>query len=961
MKAQNLTAERINGSDFNLDFSLDEISEEAANKLPELLSLALYGDENVTEGSVAFSFELSGDEYVIKRDFDNETLVLQKNCEEIADAQKYIDELLGDKKIFISSFIVLEDNADEILADPAAYIVKTLADYGIDTDEINAKIKTCADEISAIHANLSYLSCMKIKDSDENNIEAEIDDIEKDLYEIDRQIVLAEDALENKKELDELRNQLTADDDAGKAAAVTEIRENLEKARQDLFSAESEVARLAEERAAAENKVKELNESFKAFALEGFADPDNEISAKLAAYYAEYDKKAEALSEKQAALAAEYEETCALLEEARKTLESAKLPSAIRKAVRDGLVLETRSGDNKTLLERLDVEINQTNARIAALKEKIARDEAALLDARSKSAEILGKEATYQQLYAELNSNEKEKQTLYRNQIIIANTEREINAVDNKIYENEEAQRSYIEDRNALENAKATLLGYMKKLDDRFKAIEEKLVTVSAQKKYYDTIDATSFGDKCPVCKNHIMEKADFSKEGALIEKAYKDLIEEKKKALRIKQEYDERLDKINLRLGEFNNRINTSETYLDSLRETKAAKLELIEKLLEASNVRSFASLSAALDVAIKRVAINTNELIEAGLFAKIEEYVNNGTQDAREEVRYLEETVLPAATSLKQMLEEENANVDKDLNEAIATIGMAPFEKSEDITAAEMQEDELNKKLDELAAKKARLAEQISQCEKEIISIVSRDNTIIVNKDGADLTYTALYAELIKEQFAALTEEIKQAEEVKLGLDTQYEVNLNLVASLKAEEEKLSSEIEALCDNEAISRRIKALEERMEEAKAYLEAYNENLSARQKLKELLAEKRASLASVLADKAKNDYIAENIAALNERLESVKSSYSKFTAAGDNNFDEIIASAVKQLENVPENAPGGKALALLSLEKAIAEFIKEWDKKTMPRLFIVYAPAECEIAMKIKETAAYIDWAVLFA
>lgn len=995
MKARNLILDRIYDSNLSLNFSDENnfLTSNDVEKLRKGIILALYGDDSIDAGCTSFSFTLNDDDFLIKRDFDKKQVAILKNEKALTKlTSDFLTKLIGlDKAQFEKMFVIEKGDFEKFCASPNEYFESVLLQYGINNDIFDAKVNAYKEEIALFQQNLDYLNSLKENTTDKSaNIQAEIDKIEQDLNEVNRKIFLADEVNAGAKSIEKLNGKLLqsketnacilnykkeleksekiekelflvnknieiADENKALTAQLNNLNSKLDLLRKEQEENDATLQLLENEYRFSEENYRNLTSKFEKFVLTPIEldDKQLDINQQIAEFYADYDKKAEELDAEIVALSSEYDNTVTELDAVIFELNQAKYPFATKKATREGLVLEAKLNEKNRLLEKLNIEIDEAKLRVALLNSHIARNKTALVNAKAKTADKLGRDVSLDDLYKELNNNEMHKQELYRNQIIIANTEREISAVDNKIYENEEAQRSYIEDKNVLDNAKQTLLGYIEKLNDKITSIEDKLVTVNSQKKHYESIDSASYGDRCPICKNNILEKTDISKEIGLVNKAHKDLIAEKQKANLVKKDYDAQLDKVNMRLGELTNRINTSIIYLNSLKETKEAKLDLIKKLLELSHVKNFSSMATALDAAIKKVAITTNEFIEVGKFARVEEYLKQGIEDAQDEINNIEGKILPRTSSLKTQTTTDVENIKQQLLTIYEEIGdTTSLEKSAAISLSEENEDILNEKIDNLREKKSVLWEKMASLEKEIISIVNRDNTILVQKDGKGLTYLQLFSALLSEKYSCSFNEIKQLQDNTQALKDQYLAKLleaqakaNEINSLCLDTEKISLKLQSnteminflnqnagfdatdlgninpskadvldddkkkeltayINDNDnteqLITLQIKALEENLKFNQTYVDTYKENVSVKNSLLAMLKEKRALLIAEYNNKAKNDFIAKNIEKTTASYQYSQEKYENFNAIKQHNLTLFVNTANQILNIVSE-------------------------------------------------------------
>lgn len=991
MTAQNLTLERIYESDETFNFSPEKnciILNNNIGNISKGILLALYGDDEINAGKVSYSFTKGDKKYTVNRNFDENKVELLLNDEILLNTKtkvdEYIKELIGlDKEAYAKLIVINSDEAFTTFSDPVTVLNKALDIYSVGEDAIIDKFNAYQTELSDIAVKTAYLETLKSDESSTNAkiaaLNEEIANINTDLDEVNRKLFMANGLAENKAMLDGLKNKLAQTQNAN--SDITNYKNlinNSEKVEKAIFLIEKNSA-VAEENKTIEGniaamsarltkmqkeadkgdktlkllesnylylneKTTEIKNQYEGYVLDGVdsSAAASDFNQKLTAYYADVDKKITDLQTEKDGLDAEYSTLLSDIATTSASLAEVKYSYTKKKAIREGMVFETMLSEKEKFLKYLEKAIQDYRSRLEALHADVEQNEKTISEAKAKTVNALGREFAVDEIYADLNKNELQKQTLYRNQILVANVQREITAVDNKIYENEEAQRSYIEDRTALENAKSTLLGYIKKLTDKLADINKKIMLVGVQKKYFENIDALEFGDKCPVCQGQVLDKKDNLKESQKTDKAYADLLIEQQKTFLVKTDYDAQLDRVSLRLGELASRVNTSETYIKSLRETKEAKMAFITKLYELSGVTTFSELTEQLDIAIKKVAINTNEIVDLRNFVSIKKIADSAIETALKEIKNIEEALLPQALSMHVQIEDEIAGGNEGLTSLSSELGeLKALEQADDIITREASEDELIPLIAELTDKKVQLSEKIHSVSAEILKLTYRDNSVLVN----DLTYPQLVVKIIKDRFDEYFKMLNNAEAEKQQAQDQYVAtsrvvkakyeaidalakeaeamlakvqsnnsmitllnenlgfnseeyktsNIDILRKEILDEQQLSSMRASIEANEGaaavLACQIKAIEENIELNRTYIDTYAENCSIKNSLIDILNEKQNMVLAEISIKSLNAFIFENITELNEKTASTKTKELILTALKYKDSEYLVKMA----------------------------------------------------------------------
>jgi DNA repair exonuclease SbcCD ATPase subunit len=1008
MQALSLIIEKISENDENFDFSRENknFRIKDAELIKNGILLALYGDENLSSGKITYTFLVDNDKYKLIRNFDDKVISLQKNDDTeitaVEEINQFIKTTVNFNKADYENLILTNINSEDspFMSNPIAFIDNMLNDYQITDDIIADKQLFYKTEVTKISTEIDYLEKLKksnsCSDSTIKELRNDISNINKDLEELNKSLFKAEEIMLTEKSIKELKEKLriakTSQNDEvdygqllensdkientifliKKNAEVNKINNELEaeittlsemknNAEVDIDKDYTALKNLENEYSDAKNKILEVKENFAPFIQEGLdtENTDSEYNVTLAKYYADTDKQIDVLQAQKSILENEYNKILSDIDENSALLSDTIYSSAKKKALREGMVLETIVSEKEKYLLIINKEISDNQARLDYLYSVISTNENIINDAKLKTKTELGEEYTLAALYEQLNNDELTKQTLYRNQIRIVNVDREIKAIDNKIYENEEGLRSFEEDFIALDNAKKTLLGYISKLDEKVEDIAHKQISIMAKKQYLDNIDAAQYGDKCPVCNGLLLDKNDFSKENLNINKAFADIINEKHKAALIRNDYALQLEKINIRLGELTSRTHTSRIYLESLHETKDAKVGLVKKLLSSSGVRTFEELNGVLEDAIKKVAYTSQVIAVFSNFSTIENFSMKAITSAKEEISNIKKVILPQAIKLQKEQNSVIADCKHKLELSASIIGeTSAIMQSPEIVKKETKQDILNAKLLTLQNKKIELRTQIDQLNDKINSLICRDSSVLIEVNGKSCTYSQVvisiaqnrYSEFysilndlesekeaIQNKYMALVEEIKSKKESLFEVSktlsmllNKKESNLEMLSFLNEnasftpdeykdanidelqnqilnEEQKIEMKEKLSLSTDGFDLfdyQIKTLEKIVADGKIYLDNYEENTSAKKTLLSMINEKQALVNKELNTSALLSYLSENIDMLNIKNKSFAEYAKIFDGLKNNKAQFLIEKTSALLKNISNGKYG---------------------------------------------------------
>lgn len=975
MIPQYLTMEGIYESEINFDFSSNDFFHiEDAEKIRTGIICALFDDDSVKQGKVGFSFISRNNKYVIERNLDEGKISLTINDDAPVTSEILVDkallEILGvGKEKFVKYMEPEKGIFQNLIKDRDKFISDIMEKFSIKEKELKEKQSFLEKESENLAIYLNYLDAYRKEDLVPENkillLREEIEKLKSRFSENEKNINAANQAekdLALKEGLKENLASLKSNSDdinsykdilekckdaegkllpARKNVSVKNENENImakiaqtsktyEELENEIEADGIILSELSEQVLSYNEKISAEHNKFISYSSENLdlKDPLSPFNKELSSYYTETDKEIELLKEKKDEFLIELEDLLGEIGDVASKLFEEKYPHNRKKALRDGMVIETKLAEKEMFTAELNNAVIRYKERISDLDNIISYNENVIENAKAKVESEIGREVLFETLYNEFNEKEKERQELYRNQIMASTLMREIKSIDDKIYENEVAQRSFIEDLRALENAKKTLVGYMARIDEKLASLEEKLVVAVSQKKYYDTIASTSYGDNCPVCNSQVLDKNDFSTESARADKAFQEISLEKNKAQEVKKDYNAQLDKINLRLGELSSRVNTSSVYLESLIQTKESKIDLSKKIFEQSGVKNIADLTALLDAAIKKVAMCANEIAEVKNADAIRELASRAIMDAKSEIRKIEEVFIPHINVVLEKSKQDMASLRLSLEKLMPELNeRSAMSQSKDIDRSEEIEDTLNAKLDSLYNKKAQLSEKILEIEADILSKSYREN-IKVSKNGETLSYSELISSLIKDKYEKYFTDLKTAEDERQDILSKCEI---LKTDMDAKIQKMS----------AAEKELAALNAQKDANEEYIKFLTELTGTENGIEELEktiidAEQKRELELKIAnfeDSRKN--LECHIKALEEKLNENKESFFDIVALNDK--QQMLSNELKEKNRILEEILSHNRLnsfILSNVDKLSSKKTKIQDKLEIGKMFL---------------------------
>lgn len=803
MKALALSISNLTENNYEFDFSNQNAvyDKNALKVLKNAINDVIYGNDSLTVGIITFDFEIDNDNYKLERSFAEKNVLLtlpNNSLLENDEADKFLQSIILPKDEFnaVCSDNFTFNNIGNTICqtkknDDAQVLERLQKEIAADVvdDDIEKVIDSLQEELVENKAKLSVISDLKTAVARLETLEEEYkSDLEKG-QSID---ILKERINLSRKNKDILA---TIDNSRQNEKEIEELTKKLDIIKAELETGEKAIEQIKNHYLFFSEKGKELNLRLKDYILHDIDENDGEFTERVNSYYADFDEQAEILKKEKEEKTLAYNELLDQIASLQNELSEVRLGYNVKRDIRNSLMLATVIDSKKEKVRTLSSIIDSFQKRLEVLYSKVKDNNSILNECAKKDIEFEneGEEA----LYAKLNNAEMLKQTLYRNQILIGTLQLEISAIDNKIYENESAKREYNEDKNALTAAKKTLNGFMEKLATKIESLEQKLVETKVKKKYYDELVNLEYGENCPVCNSKLMDKKDYSKAQAKIENAYNDLQNEKNKALSVQKDYVEQLEKVNLRLGELSTREKDSDGYIESLKNTKNAKIEMIKNLLKSVEASDNNELSHKLSESIKLSAYYAEKVANYKNLKYIKDLATSNINAASTEIDLIEKDLLPNAKDNLNQTEKDLISLASQFESLKERIGIDDLSaQAENIDKKEAEEDGIYSRLSALTLEKQALDTNISDLDHDI-SLLQNRIGYTVEKNGKDYTYPALIMALISDRFNEYNHVIEKNESERQAASDKLVATSRVLENKKKEYDRIYNEVEERLKN--------------------------------------------------------------------------------------------------------------------------------------------------------------------
>lgn len=807
--------------------------------IKQALSYAIYGNSTLFQGKVELSFKHNDENFIIERDFATNKVKLNANNAiktDMEEVNKFMASIVGYNANQWEEFVIADkdDCLDRALNDLNMFVKDSFATLRIDTDALKSARSRVESRIEALKSQIAVLSDMyKLsgKEIADNMVSAKEDvaGIKAELARLNDFIVEARSLLKMQAEFDKVNYQLNKEKE--KESALMEIISKLnasESMEKSIFLYEKnneiavsneqlqkEIATLTEELNVLEKnlsrgekaqvekertyiyfneQVKELNkaldETIKDNVISG--DIDQSILVNAETYYIQSKEKIDILSKRKDEAQDRLKTVNEELNKERAEFNANRYDYLTRADIREGSLLEGLLEIKKHRLEQLNNNLGKMQSTLGDFR--VQKQINANIEANGKAEEKkLLADGGYENFFESFNALERNKQELYKGQIISANILGELKAIDHKIFDNEQARHSYEEDIVALNNAKKILVQYVEKCEDKLSKQSEKLIGFMAKQEYYKEVDELEFGGTCPVCKGKLLDKTDMSIENTRLTSNIVKQEEEIAKTKAILLEYNEKLEKINIRLGNLSTKELTSANYIESLKNTKEAKIMVRENIYKECGVKSHEELTAKVEDSVKSIINYSNTLAKVNQAAGIKNYAADGNKLLDKYIAIIEKEEIPA---IKKEIMAINLDI-KNLGISYEKIskrldGKTATEQLDAITALEKREDALVRSINTLLAEKDILEANIDKLNEEIVALKERKAAVSIN--GKNYDYNELCVMLTGKRYQDILGEIRRVEAKRQFAQDEFIAIKRLLTEKKEVFNTIASKIENL-----------------------------------------------------------------------------------------------------------------------------------------------------------------------
>lgn len=970
-------------AEFFFDGLKDLYPVKTADDIKKYIGYAVFGNDALYKGKIIFEFIYVSRNFVVNRDFENNSVVLTVDGKNVPDEN--IDGVLKNvirlNQSQWTEFAVGSKHAayDGIMKNISGYISSVFSDLNISSEHTAKSEEECNKRIESVDSKTDVLKSMyKPEDADREKLIAlkkDIDRLKEESAKLSEligagnlgkvtaeRIKTVEELLEREKskatriETDKKRIEKSRaiKEHFTLVAAVNTAESEAENVKKDLEALNSRYAKLEanvkagykvykkkeEEFLAASKRVSAINEAFDELIRQNreTGKSDEYVTDLLDEYCKEGNDKLIKLREEFAEISSKRNETKKSIAEAEKELEDIRINADYSKAVRNGIKCEALVRELKTVIEETESSINEDEKNVSALKTEYARNEALLKMCSEGYAKVFGtlgkNKRTKANLVFELNEFEREKQSLYRNQILSATFLQDLNAIDKKISESADMMREYSEKRSALESAKETLSEYVKRCNEAIEQKTDELNKMLAEKKLFESIDGLEYGARCPVCSAPVSDKPDCERALTGLSEKEVNIRAELERLKQISTEYAEKSAKINLTLGGYESTELSGTSYLKSLEETKLAKLSALKSIYTESRVRNHEELTERLEKIIGEMAKYSAAVSDVKALSATEEYAKNANTLIKKQMAETVGKVLPAKRNSLTRIRDNLSDIEQEYGKIKQSLGDKTAEEQESYIAdAEKREDELYSLIKKLYAEKDELDAKAEELNNEIGQYEGR--AYKYEKGGKEYDYTTLCINIAAEQYNEIVDEIRRNEAEKLKVQDELIAIGRVVKDkqsaadeLKAEIEELQNRYDVLISYIDTITKSESYESKLLKGTKYetfkgevledkaIESISEEIKAHEEALIRYGCELDTLKAIMSDThTEYENLSENVSAVGRKSELLEKLSAQYTeAAGRAEFTETIGAKIAQL---------GKEKAELQKRISDLTYIKE--------------------------------------
>lgn len=807
--------------------------------IKQALGYAVFGNSTLFQGKIELSFKHDEENYILERDFAANRVKLSMNNKILTDADeinKFLTSIVGYSAYQWEEFVLSDKDAivDSALNDINMFVKDNFANLRIDGDVLKAARERASKRLENIKAQISVLTDM-YKSGSKEIVDALVtakEDaaiIKAEMARLNDNIVETRSLLKAQAEYEKVNYQLGIEKEKEPAMMniinslnesdrmekiiflyeknneVTvknqELNKEIDKLTAELAILEKDISRGEKAKAEKEKEFIFFNEQIKALNValdESIAnnaengDIDNSVFAAAESYYVKSKERIAELTEQLVKL----QEIKAIaqkeLDETRKEYNNNRYNSVLRADIREGTSFENILELKKERLDELSEELSRKQK---ALEDFLTQRKLNLSTAENCKNEekALLTEGGYEKFFDSYNELERNKQKLYKGQIIAAGILGELKAIDDKIFDNELARESYKEDIKALLNAKNILIQYVDKCRDKLKKQNEKLISFKAKQEYYKEVDELEFGDTCPVCKGKVLDKTDMSIDNTRVFSNITKQEEEIAKTTLIMDEYNDKLEKINIRLGNLSTKEQTSANYIESLKSTKEAKIKLRDNTYAECGVKSHEELTTKLEESIKKIVEFSARLAKINQVAGLKNFALESAKMLDKHIETTEKEDIPKIKEQINALKEDIKNFSKAYTEISKRLeGKTATEKLEAIRELESKEDVYNDRINVLIAEIEDTEAKIYKLVEEIDTLKARKGAAVI--EGKSYDYEGLLIKLAGKRYQEIMSEIRRLEAKRQVSQDEFVAIKRVITDKKASFEEKASKIDEL-----------------------------------------------------------------------------------------------------------------------------------------------------------------------
>lgn len=953
--------------------NLVAITYQDIKELMDLLSLGLFG--NGIEGKIELCYEYNGEEYIVKRDFDNHTAELSRKDAAIeAEGTAEVDneifaQLKMDKSSFVSLVAVDRDRIfDGFQLSSAAreeYIGSVLDELMCNKEEIVTIEQKLQEKYNKTQlrieiteeVNPKELADLKSEINEKNILRQDIrtemnvlfdaikkaDEAETAAKQLDIETEELQKALSKQPLIDELNMQLEKsrraemviklvekksqinDRDKELADRVSELGANIKSCERDLTNGAKTVKNIEGVLVHCLERINEFRKVLYKRTQELSTDGDfqNKVYNQIDKYYAKEESELAELNRRKAELHEEVEAISLANKEISARFKEISRKAELKKAIREGAILEkeiallTASADSaKNSIQIYEKRLSELLPQISALEQNIVQQQTSLQKVNSFISGRFGNQDEA------LSAAALMEQEFHKYNALIKVQEKEADAIENKLQENVDGLKTYIEDIEALDKAKAGLDAYTAKIRGTIAALEDAIQKLEVERKYLYQAIELEYGQKCPLCSSIVLKKNDEQKRAADTDAQLAKLNKELTKAKGILSEYEEKSRQVSFRNGELSARIKVSQAYIESLKESLADKKEYIKTALKQSGAKSSFDLAEKAKAASEHHAqlngaIKEHSRIESAIKADFEKisYLNAERKRLQEEDIPRFKTVLQDSETALNIAQKAYDELSEQLG------GVTAQDRLEEITLVEKEYDTLERALYEKRAKLEEIDSDIRENDALINIISCRKRNITIS--GKEYDYQQVIIKTIGTNLGDIVEEIRKSEEEAETIKVKLAAIKRVLARRQEEYNAAKTEYEALTtrlesDNEVLEQVMAEYGDALQELGADNTQELRKLILSPERQQETKEEIAELTQAIDRRKQNISVLKTLVEEGKEVVSLKSENMAAIKALDEKYDDLsqkvayVAAKRAELKS--------RAKQLLSLKEKLAKY-----------------------------------------